>query len=186
MKELPIFETRRLLLRGVTLEDAPAYQKHFVNYEVISQLSDRVPWPYPENGAEYFIRTQILPRQGIDKWVWGIFLKENPGELIGCVDLWREGSPENRGFWLGRDFWGNGYMTEAVTPIMDYAFGQLGFERLVFANAVGNRRSRRVKEKTGARRLYTAPAKFVDPAYTEHEVWELLKEEWQTYRAEIT
>lgn len=185
MKELPVFETERLILRGVTQADAPAYQKHFVDYEIISPLSSMVPWPYPENGAEDFIRSQILPRQGIDKWVWGIFLKENPDELIGVVDLWREGRPENRGFWLGRAFWGKGYMTEAVTPVMDYAFEHLGFQRLVFANAVGNERSRRVKEKTGARLLYTAPASFVDPAYTEHEVWELNKEDWRNYRANI-
>jgi hypothetical protein len=40
-------------------------------------------------------------------------------------------------------------MTEAVSPIMDYALEVLGFDRLIFSNAVGNERSRRVKEKTG-------------------------------------
>lgn len=183
LKELPLFETDRLILRGVTEADAPAYKKHFVDYDVISQLAATVPWPYPENGVQDFIQNQIMPKQGIDKWVWGIFLKENPDELIGAVDLWREGTPENRGFWLGRAFWGKGYMTEAVAPIMDYAFDDLGFEKLVFANAVGNQRSRRVKEKTGARLLYTAPQKFVSPEYTEHEVWELGKEAWRDFRA---
>lgn len=70
-------------------------------------------------------------------------------------------------------------MTEAVEPVMDYAFTNLGFEKLVFANAVGNIKSRRVKEKTGARLLYIEPAKFVNPAYTEHEIWELKKEDWK-------
>lgn len=54
---------------------------------------------------------------------------------------------------------------------------------LVFANAVGNDRLRRVKEKTGARLIEVRAAKFVDPTYTEHETWELNKQDWNTFRA---
>jgi len=175
---LPVFETERLILRGITKEDVPAYEKHFIDYNVISQLSGAVPWPYPEDGVMDYICNVILPIQGNDKWVWAIFLKENPDELIGAIDLWREGHPEHRGFWLGHKFWGHGYMTEAVKPVTDYAFDGLGFEKLLFSNALGNVKSRRIKEKTGARFLRTEPAKFVNPEYTEHEIWELTKEEW--------
>jgi [ribosomal protein S5]-alanine N-acetyltransferase len=177
--QLPEFETSRLLLRGVTPLDVPSYEKYFVDYEVISHLSAAVPWPYPKNGVPDFLNQFIFPNQGKDQWLWGIFEKNNPHELIGVVHLWKEGRPEHRGFWLGKPFWGKGYMTEAVAPVMDYAFNKLGFEKLVFANAVGNEKSRRVKIKTGARLVDVRPAKFVNPAYKEHEVWELTKEEWQ-------
>lgn len=176
--EIPSFETKRLFLRGITLEDVPAYEKHFVDYEVIRYLSSVVPWPYPKNGVEDFIKSMILPVQGKDRWLWGIFLKTNPKELIGGVDLWREGRPENRGFWLGKKFWGQGIMTEAVTPVMTFAFNELGFEKLIFANALGNIGSRKVKEKTGAKLIDVKPAKFVDPQFTQHEIWELKREEW--------
>ena len=72
-------------------------------------------------------------------------------------------------------------MTEAVEPVMDYAFGPLGFESLTFANARGNHRSRRVKEKTGARMVRTEPRKYVSPDYTESEIWELTKSEWESW-----
>ncbi len=175
---LPILETPRLILREVTPEDIPSYKKHFVDYEVIRQLSDQVPWPYPEDGIEYFLNNVINPAQGKDRWMWGIFLKSNTSELIGAVDLWRQSRPENRGFWLGRKFWGQGFMTEACEAVNKCAFEQLGFEKIGFANAVGNTKSRRIKEKTGAKFLGVAPAKFVDPQYTEHELWELTKEDW--------
>jgi RimJ/RimL family protein N-acetyltransferase len=178
---LPVFETKRLILRGVTEADALSYQKYFADYEVIRHLTRLVPWPYPEGGALSYIRNVILPVQGKDRWVWGIFLKENPEELVDAVDLWREGKPEHRGFWLGRKFWGQGIMTEAVHPVMDYAFDHLGFEKLVFANARDNRRSGRIKEKTGARPIGIRPGKYVDPAYTEQEVWELKKEDWKKF-----
>ena len=178
---IPTLFTERLALRGVTEADAAAYERHFVDYEVIRHLSAAVPWPYPEGGVRAFIRDQVLPAQGRDRWVWGLHLKGAPG-LIGAVDLWREGRPENRGFWLGRPFWGRGYMTEAVVRITDFAFDELGFERLVFANAVGNRRSRNLKERTAATLVDVAPAAFVDPAYRRTEIWQLTKEQWRNRR----
>jgi ribosomal-protein-alanine N-acetyltransferase len=181
--QMPNFETSRLILRPIVIEYLADYEKHFVDYEVISHLSSVVPWPYPKGGVSDYFEKVILPSQGKDRWAYGIFLKENLNELIGCVDLWRKGTPENRGFWLGQEFWGRGFMTEAVRPVMDYAFNTLGFERLVFSNALGNNRSRRVKEKTGARLIATRPAKFVNPALTEAETWELTKAEWEKHKA---
>ncbi|QDK37851.1 GNAT family N-acetyltransferase [Bdellovibrio sp. NC01] len=176
---IPTFETERLILREIQESDIPAYHKNFVDYEVIRNLSAVVPWPYPDDGVKTFLKS-LAPQLGKDRWTWGIFLKDAPDEIIGTVDLWRQGRPEHRGFWLARKHWGKGLMTEAVAPVMDYAFDELGFEVLVFANALGNVGSRRVKEKTGARLLGVKPAKFVDPNFTEHEVWELRKEEWKS------
>ena len=184
--DIPEFTTKRLILRGVVEEDAPSYTEHFVDYEVIRNLAAVVPWPYPDNGVLEFIRNTILPHQGDNRWSWGIFDKQNPLELIGVVELWRPGSPENRGFWLGRKFWGQGLMTEAVVPVMDYAFEELGFDVLVFSNALGNTRSRRVKEKTGAHLVRTEPAAFVDSTFKESEVWELSKSDWRVARDEFT
>ncbi|MFO7539871.1 MAG: GNAT family N-acetyltransferase [Chloroflexota bacterium] len=182
---IPTFTTKRLSLRPVNKADIPAYTRYFVDYEVIRHLSAAVPWPYPENGVADYILNRLLPQQGHDRWAWAITLQPNPAKLIGLVDLWRPGTPENRGFWLGRPFWGQGIMTEAVTPVVDYAFDQLGFEKLVFSNARGNIASRRVKEKTGARFIGIQPAAFVDPQYTERELWELTKEMWHEYRATL-
>lgn len=182
MADATSFTTTRLHLRPVTEADIPAYQQHFVDYEVIRNLSSAVPWPYPENGVHDYVTNVLIPKQGHDYWSWGIFLKEVPNELIGIINLWRDGKPENRAFWLGRKFWGKGYMTEAVEPVIDFAFNHAGFEKLIFSNAVGNPRSGRIKHKTGARFLYCEPAKFVDPAFTEHEVYELTHANWLTFK----
>ena len=181
--KLPQLETTRLILKAVEVKDIPSYQKHFNDYEVIRHLSEFVPWPFPDNGVETFLNTSIFPEQGKTQWLWGIFEKENPEELIGVVHLWRHGKPEHRGFWLARKFWGKGYMTEAVKPVINFAFNELDFEKLIFANALGNARSRRIKEKTGATFLRVEPAKFVDPSLTEHEIWELEKSAWLKFNS---
>ena len=182
MTQLPVFETSRLILRDITERDATAYERYFIDYEVIGTMSHIVPWPYPRNGVLEYIRAIVIPNQCMDQWVWGICLKPAPDELIGAIWLKRKGMPSNRGFWLGKKFWGKGMMTEAVKPITDYAFDVLGFEKLVLANAVGNPASRRIKEKTGAIFLRTEPAIYVNPSYTEREVWELTKECWKAFK----
>lgn len=179
---LPEFETERLYIRGVQLEDAESYERNFANYDVIQHLSHHVPWPYPKDSVKGFLEEMILPEQGTKRWLWVIFLKDKRDEVIGCVDLWREGCPENRGFWLAKQHWGKGFMTEAVKPVIDYAFNHLRFEKMIFANAVGNNRSRRIKEKTGATYIENRPAKFVNPDYKEHEIWELTKENWFDFK----
>ena len=179
---IPTFYTSRLILRQVTENDFISYEKNFVDYNVIRFLTAAVPWPYPQDGVKEYLRTQILPNLGKDKWHWVITLKENPEEVIGVIDLYRKANPANRGFWLGHKYWGNGYMTEAVEPVMDYAFEELGFEKLTFANAVENTRSGRIKEKTGARLIKKEPAKFVDPAFTEHYIYELSKNDWVEFK----
>ena len=182
--KLPTFNTLRLIVRELSVEDAASYEKHFVDYRVIRNLSAVVPWPYPQNGVQEYISNVVVPIQGRDRWIWGIAEKDTPDEVIGCIDLWREGKPENRGFWLAHQHWGKGYMTEAVEPVMQYAFEELGFEKLIFTNAVGNTRSARIKEKTGARFICREPAQYVDPTFTEREVYELTKDEW--YRLKET
>jgi RimJ/RimL family protein N-acetyltransferase len=181
MTQLPVFETARLILRDITERDAPAYERHFVDYEVIRTMSHIVPWPYLKGGVLEYIRTDVIPRQCKDQWAWGICLRSAPDELIGRIWLKRKCTPSNRGFWLGKKFWGKGIMTEAVKPVTDYAFNVLGFEKLVLGNAVGNTASRRIKERMGAVFLRTEPAIYVDPSYTEREVWELTKECWKAF-----
>ena len=177
----PRLRTDRLELVPLGLEHAASYARHFVDYEVIQHLSAAVPWPYPEGGVRDYIEAVVLPRQGSSRWDWALTLRDAPGEAIGSVGLFRDGVPEHRGFWLSRSRWGEGLMTEAVRPIMDWAFSAGGFEEMVLSNAAGNTRSRRVKEKTGAELVGVKPSRFVRPDYTESELWRVTAESWRAW-----
>ena len=130
MAQHPVFETPRLILRDIAETDAPAYEEHFVDYEVIGTMSHMVPWPYPKNGVLEYIRTTVIPNQRRDQWVWGICLKSAADELIGAIWLKWKGTPSNRGFWLGRKFWRQGIMREALSAILTVAFESLGLHRV--------------------------------------------------------
>ena len=62
MRETPVIQTRRLILRPMALTDAPAIQRHFNNWNVIQTLATVVPWPYPDDGTETFIKRRAGPR----------------------------------------------------------------------------------------------------------------------------
>ncbi len=170
--------TPRLILKEFVADHIADYQEGFADYEVIRHMNGHVPWPYPEDGVLTFFKNEVQPHQGKTLWQWGIFLKENPEKLIGSISI-RVSDVDNRGFWLAKPYWGHGYMTEAAEAVTDFAFDALGFEILRFTNAKGNIRSRRIKEKAGAKLVKVIPMKAVDPGYTESERWELKKEDWR-------
>jgi putative addiction module component (TIGR02574 family) len=96
--DLPTLTTARLVLRPLELSDAPAVQAIFPQWEVIEFMSTKVPWPYPADGAETFIRDFALPAmEAGTQWHWSIRPRSNPGPLISVIAR-LEGPETNRGF----------------------------------------------------------------------------------------
>ncbi len=56
MANYPPLETERLLLKPIELADAPAIQRLFPRWEIVQYLDTWVPWPYPPDGAERYLR----------------------------------------------------------------------------------------------------------------------------------
>ncbi len=177
-----VLETERLILRPVALSDAPNVQKYFNNWNIIKNLATVVPWPYPNDGAEDFIRNVCLP--GMDKGemlVWAITLK--PGsEAVGLIHFRTQiTNGGQRGFWLAEHLHGQGLMTEAVTAVQDYLFFDCGMEKILVSNAINNPESRRVKEKTGGVFLRHADVAH-HSGENKSELWEITRENWAKIR----
>ena len=82
----PPLETSRLLLRPLELADAPQIQLLFPRWEIVKYLANRVPWPYPPDGAIHYVREMALPAmERGEAWHWTIRLQENPGQMIGFI-----------------------------------------------------------------------------------------------------
>lgn len=178
-----IFEghTTRLFLRPLALADAGQIQRLFPHWEIVRYMLRRVPWPYPPDGALLYCRDVALPQmERGEAWHWTIRLAENPTQLIGFIGLVK-GGEDNRGFWMGLPWQGNGYMTEACAWVNDFWFETLGFPVLRVAKATENAASRRISLKHGMRLVDTEEREYVCgrlPA----EIWELTSKEWRTQR----
>jgi RimJ/RimL family protein N-acetyltransferase len=174
--------THRLLLRPLQLSDAPQTQRLFPQWEIVQHLNPNVPWPYPEDGALTYYRDVALPAiQRGDEWHWTLRLKQSPEHHIGAISLHRS-KPDNRGFWLGLPWHGQGLMTEAVIVVNNFWFDVLGFPILRSPKAMGNLASRRISEKTGMRMVATEERDFVSGRHL-CEIWEITADEWRKTRA---
>jgi len=178
--DTPTLRTRRLILRPLALSDAAAIQRHFNNWNVIKNLASVVPWPYPDDGAETFVRLQLKKiAAGEDIYQWVLVLRSGDGQAIGNIDFrpradHRKG---NRGFWLAEPYWNRGLMTEAITSVNDFAFHTLGLESFHVCNAVSNAASRRVKQKTGAEFVGHVELPHHD-GQSRSEKWKVTRESW--------
>jgi [ribosomal protein S5]-alanine N-acetyltransferase len=176
----PTIQTRRLVLRPLALSDAPAIQRHFNNWNIIKNLASVVPWPYPDDGAETFVRLQLgRIAAGEEIYQWVLALRFGDGEAIGNIHFRPRGdNPKgNRGFWLAEPYWNQGLMTEAISSVNDFAFHTLGIESFYVCNVASNEASRRVKQKTGAEFVG-----FVELPHhngqSRSERWRVTRENW--------
>jgi len=177
---IPVLETPRLVLRPLELADAEQVQQIFPVWEVVRYLNNRVPWPFPVDGAFTYYRDSALPAMARrDEWHWTLRLKAEPERVIGSISLMR--GDNNRGFWLGAPWQGQGLMSEAVEVVTDYWFDVLGFEVLRAPKAVVNTASRRISEKTGMRMVGVEDRDYVSGRLPT-EVWEITAEEWRCFR----
>jgi ribosomal-protein-alanine N-acetyltransferase len=182
--------TPRLLLRPLQLSDAQQTQLLFPHWEIVKHLNPNVPWPYPTDGALTYYRDVAIPAiERGDEWQWTLRLRQSPEKHIGAISLHRSNAqnrtrPDNRGFWLGLPWHGQGLMTEAVIAVNDFWFDVLGFPVLRAPKAVGNLASRRISEKTGMRLVAAEERDFVSGRQPS-EIWEITTDEWHKARAQL-
>ncbi|MGA7809086.1 GNAT family N-acetyltransferase [Bradyrhizobium sp.] len=140
-----VLETERLLLRSPTLADVKAIAR-LANDRRIAENTRRLPHPYSPDHAVDFVRTMADEHRDI------AFLIENNFVPIGMIGIcWREPELAELGYWLGIDYWGQGFATEAARAVIDYFFDEFDFELLYAGARVANPASRSVLEKCGFR-----------------------------------
>lgn len=77
-----------------------------------------------------------------------------PATLVGAVglEICREHSRAELGYWIGKPYWGQGFATEAAHALINHGFQMLGLNRIYAEHLVRNPASGRVMVKIGMRR----------------------------------
>lgn len=182
MASVSILTSDRLILRPLALADVDRIQMLFPHWEIVQHLAAVVPWPYPSDGALTYVRDVALPAmERGNEWYWAICLRNLPEELIGIINLAdskRDNEFENRGFWLGLEWQGQGLMSEAVAATSHFWFNTLGRPVLRVQKAAANAASRRISLRSGMRLIGTGEKDFVSGRLPV-ETWEQTAEEWR-------
>jgi len=141
--------TSRLLLRKIEPNDA---EMMFRNWASDDDVSRYMRWTTHINAEETvaIIQNWVDAYKENNRYHWGICL--DSGEMIGSVGIIITAEHDfnaELGYCIGREWWGCGYTSEAVTAVIDYMFTKTDLERIEAYHSVQNPASGRVMEKAG-------------------------------------
>ncbi|MBK9284555.1 MAG: GNAT family N-acetyltransferase [Sphingobacteriaceae bacterium] len=151
-----------------------------LNNPNVSQFtSDRIPYPYTESNAEKFLEI-ALTSNGAQ--LYAIILD---GLLIGGVGIHPQELNLNRnvelGYWIGEEFWGNGYAYEAAKLAVTIAFKNHEIHKIMARTMQGNIASEKILITLGfklegeLKEHIFKRGKFLNEKY-----WGLLKSNYKT------
>jgi ribosomal-protein-alanine N-acetyltransferase len=178
----PRLETPRLILRQIQLSDADALFATFSD-EAVMEFYGELPHRSVEDSRDLIRRQHhwYAQREGIR---WGI-TRRGDDRVIGSCGFFKfdeEFSRAETGYELGRAYWGQGIMSEALGTIITFGFTQMGLHRIEAVVDDVNERSKGLLRKLGfahegtLRQRFWFRGRFLDEHY-----FGLLKEEWQKH-----
>ncbi|MDD4616899.1 MAG: GNAT family N-acetyltransferase [Alphaproteobacteria bacterium] len=181
-------ETGRTVLRPLEKSELPRLVELLDVWEVARWLAV-LPYPYTAKNAEdFYIDAAAAATTGAPQF-YAIATKTD-NQLIGGVALHPpRGASAAKGeleigYWLGREYWGSGFMTEAARPIVRVAFNRPSTEVLVATTAPDNAASKNVLQKLGLRNKGVAPRDYASLRGGDMMVkWMLTRAEWNNLSA---
>lgn len=137
------------LIRKWRLEDAENLAAALNDRAVLDNLRDGLPYPYTPDDALDYIRAMLAADEN-SAFAYAVVAD---GKAVGSISAFRQENIHSRtaelGYYLSREYWGQGIMTRSVEQLCDTLFSATDLLRIYaepFAHNIG---SRRVLEKSG-------------------------------------
>ena len=112
-------------------------------------LSDRLPYPYTEADADWWLG-MVAANEG-KEGVWRAIVVD--GQIVGSISVERLANDQRNagsiGYMILTPFWSQGIGTEAVRQICGISFRELALDRIIGEVFPENLASARVLEKNG-------------------------------------
>lgn len=138
----------KVVLKKWTLDERKSLVK-MCNEVDRSYLSNRIPYPYTEADAEWWINmaNECEGKTGVYRAI------VVDGEYVGNISIEQKSDVNCKdaeiGYMLSLNNWSKGIMTEAVQQMIDIAFKDLDIVRITGIVFEPNKASQRVLEKNG-------------------------------------
>ncbi len=143
-------KTERLRLRKAKLSDAEVV---FREYARDAEVTKYVSWRAHQSVEETreYVRMCLLAWDVGKAFHWVIERRED-NQLMGMLIARVDAEKWELGFVLARRYWNQGYMTEAVKAVLDWALRRGNIHRVWAVCDIDNLASARVMEKAGMER----------------------------------
>lgn len=179
MKTLPTIKAERVSLRWLTESDIESLFEVFSNAEVMRYWSS--PMMKEPSEAETYLYEIHENFQHGDLFQWGLALNSND-KVIGTCTLNHIDQQNRRaeiGYAMGREHWGKGYMHEALTALLNHAFGEMNLHRIEADVDPRNAASIKSLEKLGFKyEGFLRERWFVNGEICDTAFYGLLRREW--------
>jgi RimJ/RimL family protein N-acetyltransferase len=183
-EQFPVLVTERLVLREIADHDVDAVfamerDAVAMRYWSHPPMQERSEAEASVRRAKGFFPDRVGLRWSVarpsDDWMLGHVSLFNFSEQSGRADL---------GYGLAREHWRQGFMHEALTAVVDYAFGPLGLRRLEADTDPRNLASLRALERLGFAREGLLRERWqVGDEISDTALLGLLAREWRGRRA---
>ncbi|AOZ90841.1 GNAT family N-acetyltransferase [Paenibacillus crassostreae] len=147
--ESPVFETERLILRKLSMNDLDSYFE-FASDPIVSVSTLWNRHETIEDTKDYLHKV-MGKYESKEAFRWGIIYKPN-NQLIGRTGLISWDVTHSRaeiGYALASQYWNKGIISEATREVMRYGFEKLELNRIEGRCNYNNEGSARVMEKLG-------------------------------------
>ena len=147
--------TERLRLRRLCESDAHTIARLVADWEVSKQTIS-IANPYTLNEAHKFVRDGEVDWHDGTQYVLGMERRVD-NCLIGTISVqiyhkWGRRLAEI-GYWVGRDYWSQGFTSEAIEPFLIFCRSTLGLKRIDARVFVENEASLRLLDRAGFREV---------------------------------
>ena len=174
LRKYPRLEGKDIILRRFTLGDAG----DVFEYASDPFVTEHLTWE-PHGSVEETIT--IMKHLFLNNPCMYALALPDSDKCIGSIDI-RIDSKHNKagfGYCLGRPYWGQGYMTQALGLLLELGFGKLGLHRMEGRCCPENPASGRVMERCGmVREGVTRQSALVKGEYRDEIIYGLLASEF--------
>ena len=173
-------ETSRLHLRPLSQSDVEFVYRHFSNPEINRYLLDEAPVNSVEQAQEIVDFFMLPTATTYTRWVLVTKADSQPIGTCGFHKCDKRNRRSEIGYDLTPSAWGQGYMSEALTAMLEYGFTHLNLNRieaLVYTeNAASLKLLEKLKfQKEGLLRDYF----YQNDEFYDHWLLSLLKRQFQ-------
>ncbi len=146
---MAIIRSKRFILRPFKKGDETSLMEN-INNKTIARNTLRIPYPYKLNDARWWVNHNLKLNRKKKKVEINFAIEINK-EVVGGIGLDKMfyGHSAEIGYWLGKKYWGQGIMTEAVKLVTKYGFEKLGLTRIYAFVFLFNKASAAVLKNTG-------------------------------------
>ncbi len=183
-------ETDRLIIREHEYADIEGYHKWISDQDVmryvagfprtrtkeasIVSLTEAIRSSFEEPRAKYFVAIELKDTEEYIGSGGGI-IKSNQG-TGGIMGI---------GYFFIKDYWNQGYATEATRAWINYSFETLGVHKIVASCDVDNHSSEKIMQKCDMKReSYLRERRYREGAWRDGLQYAILKNEWEQLRTD--